>query len=320
MPVVSVVMANYRCAAYLPAAIASLKSQTLTDWELILVDDASPDDSVAVAEREADGDPRVRIFVQPQNGGPAAARNRALGEARGEWVAIFDSDDLMAFDRLERLVAIGDKSGANIVADNLMEFSDTGAKPFLTGRLAQAPQWIDLAAFVESNTLFSRGADLGYLKPLIRRSVIGQERYDERLRIGEDYDFLARLLARGGPMRLEPAALYQYRRHSSSISQKLNPADLTGLLEANARFSRQHGQQSPAVSRALERRRLSLEAWLVHGDVIAELKAARPARALFRALKHPLIWPLLGRPLKAKATRVLQLRRIMTSHPHAERA
>jgi succinoglycan biosynthesis protein ExoO len=94
-PDVSVIMANYNGARYLRPALHSLMRQTLTSWELILVDDASSDDSVAVVEQTANGDPRVHIIEQTANSGPAAARNRALEAASGQWIAVFDSDDLM---------------------------------------------------------------------------------------------------------------------------------------------------------------------------------------------------------------------------------
>lgn len=302
MTTVSVVMANYGCAAYLPAAIQSLKAQTLTDWELILVDDASPDDSVAVAQAAAAGDPRIRIIASPENRGPAGARNLALEAARGEWVAIFDSDDLMAPDRLERLTTIAWANDADIVADNLLTFSAEGARPFLT--VSKTPEWVDLAAFIESNTLFSRTPDLGYLKPLIRRELIGAERYDETLRIGEDYDLLARLLARAGRMRLEPAPLYKYRRHAASVSQRMSASDIQGLLNAHARFVREHAPASREVRRALERRRLTLEALLLYDRVVTELKGADKGRGLVRALTNPRIWPLLTRPVKARVRRL----------------
>jgi succinoglycan biosynthesis protein ExoO len=124
-PDVSVIMANYNGARYLRPALHSLMRQTLTSWELILVDDASSDDSVAVVEQTANGDPRVHIIEQTANSGPAAARNRALEAASGQWIAVFDSDDLMVPQRLEQLIRRARSDGATIVADNLMLFSDS---------------------------------------------------------------------------------------------------------------------------------------------------------------------------------------------------
>jgi len=302
-PSVSLLMANYNGAAYIPAAIASLKAQTLGDWELIFVDDLSTDDSLAVLGRASAGDRRIRVFSQPGNAGPAAARNRALDEAAGAWVAIFDSDDEMEPQRLATLVAAAVRHEADIVADNLMLVSSDGELPFLKGLAGRASRWIDLAGFVDSNTLYSRVADLGYLKPLIRRERIGAERYDESLRIGEDYDLLARLIAKCGRMWFEAQPLYRYRRHDQSISQRLTPDDLTGLLAANERFASRHGQSSPAVHRAIERRRHSLEALIAYDAVISGLKGADRGRAITSALSQPKIWRLLGRPIKARVDR-----------------
>jgi len=112
----------------------------------------------------------------------------ALEIARGAWIAIFDSDDLMLPDRLERLLYRARTDGAAIVADNLLLFSETSPtpRPFLRNRLSRAPHWIGLAEFIDSTRLYSRMPDLGYLKPVIRLDEIRrlEARYDERLRIG----------------------------------------------------------------------------------------------------------------------------------------
>ena len=67
-------------------------------------------------------DPRIRLVRSAQNSGPAAARNKALALARGDWIAVMDSDDLMHPDRLKRLIAAAERDGADIVADDLIEF------------------------------------------------------------------------------------------------------------------------------------------------------------------------------------------------------
>ncbi len=135
-PVVSVVMANFRGAAHLAASMASVLAQSERLLELIVADDASDDDSVAIARRIGEGDDRVRVIASPQNAGPAATRNLGLDAARGEWIAIVDSDDLIHPERLERLIAAAGAADADLVADDLVYF---GAVPEPQGRTLLQP-------------------------------------------------------------------------------------------------------------------------------------------------------------------------------------
>lgn len=98
-PEVSVVLPVYNAAATLPRALASIRSQTLEDWELVAVDDGSSDPSRSLLEAEAAVDPRIRVFKQP-HGGVVPAANRAHAEARGRLVARMDADDAMQPERL----------------------------------------------------------------------------------------------------------------------------------------------------------------------------------------------------------------------------
>jgi succinoglycan biosynthesis protein ExoO len=319
-PDVSLIMANYNGARHLTAAIQSAIGQTLKSWELLLVDDASTDDSVGKAEREAGGDPRIRIIVQKRNRGPAAARNRALENARGRWIAVFDSDDLMLPQRLELLLQRARTDRAAIVADNLLLFSATSRpRPFLTNRLSREPSWIGLADFIESNCLYSRNPDLGYLKPMIRADIVraGSVRYDEELRIGEDYNFLARLMAQGHRLRLEPSSLYLYRKHEKSISHRLTANDITALLGAERRFLEQGGAGSPQVIKALKRRQRSLQSLLIYDDAIMSIKNGNPMRAVGHALSRPHIWPLLTQPITVRVKRLAAKLSPVTRQPHS---
>src|ERR1700722_6289602 len=94
-PVVSVIMANYNGADYIADAVSSVRKQTLTNFEIIIFDDASSDCSVDIVSGLAANDARLRLLRSDRNLGPAAARNRALDVARGEWIAIVDSDDFI---------------------------------------------------------------------------------------------------------------------------------------------------------------------------------------------------------------------------------
>jgi cellulose synthase/poly-beta-1,6-N-acetylglucosamine synthase-like glycosyltransferase len=92
-PVVSIILPTYNRAKFLPQAFDSIRSQTWTDWELIVVDDGSRDDTAAVVEQLASETGRPVRYVWQENAGPAAARNAGLDRARGKYVAFFDSDD-----------------------------------------------------------------------------------------------------------------------------------------------------------------------------------------------------------------------------------
>ena len=99
-PAVSVVIPAYNGAALIGETLASLSAQTLTDWEAIVVDDVSSDDTRAVVA--AFPDPRVRLVCNEVNGGPVRTRNRGVAEARGRCVAGLDQDDICLPDQIGR--------------------------------------------------------------------------------------------------------------------------------------------------------------------------------------------------------------------------
>lgn len=236
-PLLSIVTANYNAARFLPAAARSVRNQSLTDFEWIIADDASSDDSRAVLAGLARSDARITVLTADRNGGAASARNRALAATRGQWIAVLDSDDEMAPDRFERLVGRGASDGADIVVDNLVVFGDSEGRPdhpLLTGGAWASPRWISLTEYIDSSRMYDRRPGLGYLKPIFRAETLGDLRYCEDLRIGEDYDLVVRMLARGARMRFEPCALYRYRRHGDSVSSVLRQGHIEAMLAADA--------------------------------------------------------------------------------------
>ena len=308
-PVVSVITANYNGARHLPEAIASVLGQSLRSLELIVVDDASTDASAAIVQEAAALDGRVRLIVQPRNAGPGAARNQALAAARGRWIAVFDSDDIMEPDRLARLVRRAEADGGDMVADNLMAFEEgapASARPFLPQGLFRAPRWVTLAEVIGSSRMYARRPGLGYLKPMVRAAAwrAAGVRYDESLRIGEDYDVLLRLLAKGLRLRLEPGALYRYRRHPASISHALRREHLDAMLRADAAFEADVPDLPPEARRAQAARRRSLERAIAYDEVIQRLKRRDLAGGISRAIGAPSIWPLLTMPVTARVKRL----------------
>jgi succinoglycan biosynthesis protein ExoO len=103
-PEVSIIVPAYNTEAYIAKAIDSALTQTLTNIEVIVVDDASGDQTVEVIQQFTD--PRLQLLQNPQNLGVSASRNRAIQKARGQWIAVLDSDDWYVPNRLETLLNI----------------------------------------------------------------------------------------------------------------------------------------------------------------------------------------------------------------------
>lgn len=121
---VSIVMPSYNTASYIEKAIQSVLNQTYENWELLIVDDFSSDDTLQILERYKDA--RIRIFVNEQNKGAALSRNKALLEARGQWVAFLDSDDLWDRNKLTKQISFMEKNSYAFSYTNYEEINSEG--------------------------------------------------------------------------------------------------------------------------------------------------------------------------------------------------
>ena len=310
-PIVSVVMANHNGARFLSDAIRSVLRQGVRELELIVSDDASTDDSVSIVRDWARCDDRVRLLVADTNAGPGAARNRAIDRARGEWLAIVDADDLLHPERFERMLQ--GAGNADLIADNMLVFHDDSAmKPHRLmsrrdlDRLCGRP--VGLAEYVRANGLFGGGPGLGFLKPLVRACALRAAgvRYDPCLRIAEDYDLVARLLASGADYRIIPELTYFYRKHRGSISHRTSRRVLEPMLDADERFRIEHAALlTPPVRQALDWRRRSILEARAFDDLVTGLQA-RSAGAVFSAVAaRPSVALRLRTPILDRARRRL---------------
>ncbi|WP_109464266.1 glycosyltransferase family 2 protein [Albibacillus kandeliae] len=301
---VTIIMANYCGADYLAAAIESVLRQTHADLELIVSDDASTDASPEIVRAYGDRDSRVRLIEAPSNGGPAAARNRALDAATGDWVAVMDSDDMIHPDRIRRLLAAADRLGADMVADDKLFFGDmpgAGGRTLLGQLSLRAPLETDLGAFLDAGRPGSEMPPLGYLKPLMRRACIGDLRYDESLKNSEDYDFYLRLMLNGARLFLLPDPMYLYRRHSASISFRLSARDLRAMIDSQDRM--RETLDDPTLRAQIEARRGELVALLDFQLLVDAIKARDHATALRQLARRPALAADLGRIALARVRR-----------------
>lgn len=108
-PLVSVIMPAYGAEAYIEEAIASVQAQTYENWELLVLEDCSPDRCAQIVEDMAREDSRIRLLRNEKNMGVARTRNRGLDLCRGDYVAFLDSDDLWRPQKLQKQLALAKK-------------------------------------------------------------------------------------------------------------------------------------------------------------------------------------------------------------------
>jgi succinoglycan biosynthesis protein ExoO len=305
IPDVSFVIAAYNAEDTLERAIDSALAQGAVSMEVIVVDDCSSDSTPMIAGSHTD--PRVRLVAMPRNGGPAAARNAGLDAARGRWVAVLDSDDALRPDRMARLIARAEKAEAQIVVDNLdiIRGEDEAAGTmFPEAVLARLPL-LTLAKFIASNMIFRSEHNFGYMKPVFERAFLEKHhlRFDESLRIGEDYIFLASALAKGGVCAVEPMAGYLYYIRDGSISRVLKRDHVEAMIAADRKFFAEHPFGAAALA-AQRRRTKNLKETLSFLMLVESIKDGALPKALKIACRNPRAVRHLRMPIVARLRRL----------------
>lgn len=304
-PDVTFVIAAYNSADTIGRAIESALAQRGVLTEVVVVDDSSSDETRDVVGQITD--PRVRLIALAQNRGPGGARNAGLEAARGRWIAILDSDDTVEPDRLARLISRAETAKAQIAVDNLYVVADDGARQlmFSEAELARQTQ-LTLPAFIASNVLFKAQHNFGYMKPVFAQSFLAEHglRFDETLKIGEDYILLASALARGGRCVVEPTAGYVYHLREGSISRVLNPHHVEAMILSDQRFVIDH-RLDPAAKAAQLRRSKSLHQARSFLALVEHLKRGAFLRALGEAICNPAAVRHLRMPIAARLRRLL---------------
>lgn len=208
-PLISVIVAVYNVADHITAAIDSLKSQSHTAFEALIVDDGSADASAELVRAAIADDPRFEL-IQQENRGLSGARNTGLDRARGDYIAFLDGDDAFAPEFLETLFAQLQTTGANWAASGLwLSYPDGqeiahpahhGDRDLGQSRLISLHDARDVARFLPSAW-----------NKLYRREVIGDLRFVEGSWF-EDHEFYWAVAARAPVMAYTPAPLYRHRR------------------------------------------------------------------------------------------------------------
>lgn len=239
-PQVSVVLPAYRAADDLPRAVERLGQQHFGDFEVIIVDDGSGDDTGAVAAALAADDARVRAISLPENVGAARARRAGVEAARGEWLWFVDADDDWADDALRVLVAMGRGRDADVVVAAATLVTRDGRRRAL--RPPVSPPVSGRDAF----RMLLRGEITGHLwNKLFRRDVMARASFAPA-RVQSDLVMVADALRHAASVTFTDVDVYEYRLRAGSIITSVARRDesLALIDEAVARDARALGLQA----------------------------------------------------------------------------
>lgn len=301
-PSVTIVVACYRASAYLQACFESVIAQTITDWELLFIDDASPDDTYETALRLEKLDSRVRALKLAVNGGPSAARNLGIANARGDWIAILDADDAFVAERLQSLLAAVRDTPCDLVFDNMA--------PLVAGRRGGNAywKWPEGTRMLSVNEMM-RGcagggvSHYGVLKPFIRREYLEQSgrRYCPALRQGEDVHFHLSMMLAGAVTIVSGGVGYLYSEPAMgdpTRASQVNTSDR--LLATDMLLSEWEGSLSGSQKLWMWVRRNNTRYSNEQSQFIGHVKSRRLLKATLQLMRCPWLFVRIGMRLPAK--------------------
>ena len=232
MPAVSVLIPAFNAAVTLGAALRSVQRQSEHDWECLVVDDGSQDETAAVAERTAGSDPRVRVHRVP-HGGIVAALQAGIAACRAPLIARFDADDLMSKQRLALQRAALEAApelaavGCHVRLFPRASLRDGRLRYERWLRSIRNPEDVQREAFVE--------CPIAHPSLMIRRAVL--ERFGYRnLGWPEDYDLILRLLADGQRLGMVPQRLLHWRDGATRLSRVSDDYSIPAFVACKAEF------------------------------------------------------------------------------------
>ena len=251
---VSIIMPSYNTGKYIAESINSVIAQTYTDWELIIVDDTSTDNTDEIVQRvilsgaqaeSKDPDPRIRYLKNDKKSGAAVTRNRALHEAKGKWIAFLDSDDLWAPDKLEKQIAFMEKNGYAFTYTRYAEIDENGGQ---TGVTVGGPVHI-------SKTGMYNYCWPGCLTVMYDRKVVGDIQIAD-IKKNNDYAMWLKVV-RKADCYLLPETLASYRKRGGSISRH----SYVALIKWHYKLYREAEGLNPVISLWITGRNLFFGVW-----------------------------------------------------------
>jgi len=221
---VSIITPSYKSKQFIAQAIESVLNQTYTNWEMLIVDDVSPDNSNEIVEQYTNKDHRIKLIRLENNSGPAVARNRAIAEAQGRYIAFLDADDVWTPKKLEKQISFMIEKECTLSYTSYATMDEDGES---LDRIIQAKKSLDYKELLKSNRI-------GCLSTIYDTTIIGKV-YMPLIKKRQDYGLWLKILKKTDIAYGLNEVLGNYRIMKNSVSS--NKID---LLKYNYALFREH--------------------------------------------------------------------------------
>lgn len=231
-PYVSIITPVYNASETLSATVDSIIAQSFSDWELLLIDDASTDASSDIAKQFAQDDARIKYFRLIENSGPAIARNSGIEQAQGSLIAFLDADDLWHAEKLERQVEFMEERSLALSCTSYAIVDEQG-------------RTIKKEIIAENSLSYRKMLTrnfIGCLTAMYDTRIAGKT-YMPNIRKRQDYGLWLNIIKRTGPAAGLQECLAYYRNRPSSLS-----SNKLGMIQYNWRIMREFEQLSYPAS------------------------------------------------------------------------
>lgn len=240
MPKVSIIVPVYKVEQYIRECLDSIKQQTFTDWECLLIDDGSPDNSGMICDEYAQADARFKIF-HVENGGVSRARNIGLDNMSGEWVMFVDSDDTIAENTLEMCLELVYKNELD-----MLQFSFARIKGDLGKDDNVYTDILGLENYIKAHKCL-----VCVWGSLFRSSIIKNNRlrFDPILKLAEDQLFVFMYMNHITRVQRIGLQLYWYRVNENSATHHCNVNDIINSMNSLSLFKIENPVWQPIIDK-----------------------------------------------------------------------
>ena len=232
MTKVSIVTPSYNSSQFISSTIQSVCLQTFTNWELIIVDDCSKDNSISIINEFIKKDPRIKLILNDCNEGAAVSRNKAMAYATGKYIAFLDSDDLWEPFKLEKQITFMETNNALLTYTSYM-LIDEQSNPL--NRVIVPEEKLNYLGLLKEN-------QIGCLTAIYNQESLGKH-FMPLIRKRQDYGLWLSILKVTPSAYKVPGVLAKYRVRKNSIS-----SSKFGLLKYNFQLFNKHEKLSVFMS------------------------------------------------------------------------